>query len=203
MAPKLLIATTNRGKLREFLALAPAGVELVSLSDLGLPSPEETGATFVENADLKARAAAGASGLIALADDSGLEVDALNGAPGVRSARFAGEPTSDNRNVDRLLRELELAPSPERTARFRCAVSVASPAGILARAEGVCEGSIGLKRRGANGFGYDPVFVLPDGRTMAELRADEKNSMSHRARAIAAVGPTLRTILEELRTDAT
>jgi XTP/dITP diphosphohydrolase len=202
MAPKLLIATANQGKLREFRSLALEGVELLSLADLGLPSPEETGTTLVENADLKARAAAGASGMLALADDSGLEVDALNGAPGVYSARFAGEPGCDDRNIDKLLRKLELGATRDRTARFRCAISVASPAGILARAEGVCEGSIGRTRRGSNGFGYDPVFVLADGRTMAELPTAEKNAISHRARAIAAISPALRTMLKELRTDA-
>ncbi|MBN9065968.1 MAG: RdgB/HAM1 family non-canonical purine NTP pyrophosphatase [Rhizobiales bacterium] len=202
MAPKLLIATSNQGKLREFRTLAPEGVELVSLVDLGLPSPEETGATFIENADLKALAAASASGLLALADDSGLEVDTLKGAPGVHSARFAGEPVSDSRNIDKLLVMLGSKNAADRSARFRCAVSVASPAGILARADGCCEGSIGYEPRGSHGFGYDPIFVLPDGRTMAELPPDEKNLISHRAKAIAAIGPALHAILENLRTSA-
>jgi XTP/dITP diphosphohydrolase len=203
MAPKLLIATSNQGKLREFRTLAPNGVELVSLADLGLPSPEETGSTFAENADLKALSAASTSGLLALADDSGLEVDALGGAPGVYSARYAGEPVSDSRNIDKLLRELDGLGPDKRSARFRCVVSIASPSGVLARADGSCEGSIGYAPRGDHGFGYDPVFVLPDGRTMAELPPAEKNLISHRAKAIAAIGPALRTILENLRTSAT
>lgn len=203
MAPKLLIATSNQGKLRDFRTLAPNGVELVSLADLGLPSPEETGSTFAENADLKAISAASNSGLLALADDSGLEVDALGGAPGAYSARYAGEPVSDSRNIDKLLRELVDAGPDERSARFRCVVTIASPSGILARAEGSCEGSIGFERRGVHGFGYDPIFLLPGGRTMAELPPTEKNLISHRAKAIAAIGPALRMILENLRTGAT
>lgn len=202
MAPRMLIATSNQGKLREFRSLAPENVVLVSLTDLGLPSPDETGSTLMENADLKALAGARASGLLTLADDSGLEVDALDGAPGIFSARYAGEPASDDRNIAKLLAELADIPEDRRVARFRCAISVARPDGIALRADGVCAGVIGRAPRGGNGFGYDPVFVLPDGRTMAELADDEKNLISHRARAIVAAAPMLRSMLEETRTDS-
>ncbi len=199
-APSLLIATSNPGKLREFRALVPVGVELLSLADLGLQAPEETGASFTENADLKALAAARASGLIALADDSGLEVDALDGAPGVFSARYAGEPTSDERNVEKLLADLRSLPAASRTARFRCAISVASTEGVLANGQGICEGEIAERARGSNGFGYDPVFLLSDGRTLAEYSSEEKNEISHRSKAIVSIAPALRSILEQLRT---
>ena len=199
VAPRLLIATTNQGKLREFYALVPEGVELVTLADLGLNAPEETGGTFAENADLKALAAAQASGLIALADDSGLEVDTLGGAPGVYSARYAGEPVSDERNIELLLANLRNHES--RSAHFTCAISIASSTGILARSEGRCMGEIAQAPRGENGFGYDPVFMLPDGRTMAEYEPEEKNQISHRSHAIRAIAPALRSILEQIRTN--
>jgi XTP/dITP diphosphohydrolase len=199
LAPRLLIATTNQGKLREYYALVPEGVELVTLADLGLNAPEETGATFAENADLKALAAAQTSGLVALADDSGLEVDALGGAPGVYSARYAGEPVSDERNVKRLL--ANLGDGDTRSAHFTCAISIASQTGILARGDGRCEGEIAEQPRGSNGFGYDPIFLLPDGRTLAELAPEEKNEISHRSRAIRSIAPALRSILEQLRTN--
>jgi XTP/dITP diphosphohydrolase len=199
LAPRLLIATSNQGKLREFRSLVPEGVVLVSLSDLRLASPEETGSTFAENAILKASAAASASGLLTLADDSGLEVEALGGAPGVYSARYAGEPVSDRRNCEKLLRDLASEPDGARAARFRCVVAIADRTGFLAQAEGVCEGKIGHEPRGDNGFGYDPIFVLPDGRTMAQLSSDEKNQTSHRAKALAAIGPELRALLGDSR----
>lgn len=202
MAPRMLIATSNQGKLREFRSLVPEDVVLVSLADLGLPSPDETGATFAENADLKAQFAAAKSGLLSMADDSGLEVDALGGAPGVYSARYAGEPSSDKRNIDKLLRKLEATSRARREARFWCAVSIASPEGVLARGAGQCEGVIGFEPRGTNGFGYDPIFVLPDGRTMAELPQDEKNVISHRAKALSAIRPALDSIIENLRNAA-
>ena len=202
MAPTLLIATSNPGKLREFRTLVPIGVEIVSLSDLNLNAPDETGATFMENAELKAQAASRSSGLVALADDSGLEVDALNGAPGVFSARYAGEPPCDARNIEKLLTELARRPDATRSARFRCAISVASPQGVLARGEGRCDGRIAESPRGTNGFGYDPIFLLEDGRTLAEHSSEEKNAISHRSRAIAVIAPALRSILEQLRTNA-
>lgn len=202
LAPRLLIATSNQGKLREFRSLVPEGVVLLSLSDLGLDSPEETGTTFAENAILKAQAASAASKILTLADDSGLEVDALGGAPGVYSARYAGEPVSDRRNCERLLRNLASVPDKRRSARFRCVVAIADASGLLAQAEGICAGVIGHEPRGDNGFGYDPIFVLPDGRTMAQLSPEEKNRTSHRAKALTAIGPTLRVLLADPRNSA-
>lgn len=191
---RLLIASNNRGKLKEFRALLPADVQLFTLADLGLPSPEETGTTFAENAQLKAELAARRTNMIAIADDSGLEVDALDGAPGVYSARYAGENATDAMNCAKLLDTLREVPGSHRSARFRCAVAIACPDGETIMESGTCEGSIGWEPRGANGFGYDPLFVLPDGRTMAELPSDEKNLISHRANAYRAISPTIRRL---------
>lgn len=204
---RVLIASTNRGKLREFQALLDAdamGVlsasELVLLSDV-LPAyeaPEETGATFLENARIKAWAAARASGLVTIADDSGLEVDALGGAPGVYSARYAGEDAGDAANRSKLKAALSHVPDAQRTARFRCALVMADPAaGEELAAEGVCEGRIAREERGTGGFGYDPLFLVfrEDGsypQTMAELPAETKNRVSHRGRAMAALIDRIR-----------
>ncbi len=186
---RAVLASANPGKLRELSALlAPAGFELVSQAALGIDPVPETGATFLENALLKARHAAAAARLPALADDSGIEVDALGGRPGVRSARFAGEGASDAANLARLLEELEGVPAARRTARYRCVVAwvrtAEDPAPLTA--EGTWEGRIALTPRGSGGFGYDPAFV-PAGeqRTAAELSAAEKNQVSHRAQALA------------------
>jgi len=184
----LLLATRNPGKLREIEAIlgraAPA--ELRSLRDHpDYQPPPETAADYLGNARLKAHHAAARLGLPALADDSGIEVDALGGAPGPRSARFAGPAADDAANNARLLRELEGAAT--RAARYRCAVVLAWPDGREASAEGACEGAIGFEPLGHGGFGYDPYFRLPDGRTMAELPAAEKNRISHRARALEAL----------------
>ncbi len=186
---RAVLASANPGKLRELSALlAPAGFELVSQAALGIEPVPETGATFLENALLKARHAAAAARLPALADDSGIEVDALGGRPGVRSARFAGEGASDAANLARLLEELEGVPAARRTARYRCVVAwvrtAEDPAPLTA--EGTWEGRIALTPRGSGGFGYDPAFV-PAGeqRTAAELSAAEKNQVSHRAQALA------------------
>ncbi|MBV9848091.1 MAG: RdgB/HAM1 family non-canonical purine NTP pyrophosphatase [Armatimonadetes bacterium] len=200
MTARLLLATSNPGKVVELRALLSghsdlAGVTLLTPLDLGRPLPEvaEIGTTFAENARIKALALANASGLIALADDSGLCVDALGGDPGVRSARWAG-PTDADRAAA-LLERLRGVPASERMARFVCAACAAAPGGALAEAEGVCEGMITEAPRGRAGFGYDPVFLLPAfGRTMAELSPDEKNRISHRARAIAALTPRLREL---------
>lgn len=191
----IVIATTNPGKIEEFRRLLPPGIEIRSLLDLGIKLPPEHGATFLENAHAKALAAARQSGHLAIADDSGLEVDALGGEPGIRSARYAGPGASDADNRARLLAALAAVPSPTRTARFRCAVAIASPEGLIASAEGVCEGSIATTPAGCHGFGYDPIFLLPDGRTMAKLPPEEKNRISHRARAYQAVLPALRAVL--------
>jgi XTP/dITP diphosphohydrolase len=145
---------------------------------------EETGETFRDNAILKANAFARSAGLPALADDSGLEVDALGGAPGVRSARYAGPGASDADRIALLLRNLAHVPAAQRQARFRCTMALATPEGLVGTVDGTCEGEIAFAPRGSNGFGYDPVFLLPHlGRTMAELRDEEKHAISHRGRA--------------------
>ena len=192
MAHRLLIATGNPGKIREFQALFAAHVEseweLVAPSEVGLAdfTVVEDGDTYAENASRKARAYANAAGLPALADDSGLEVDALDGAPGLYSARYAGEAADDAANRAKLLSALEGVSDAERTARFRCLVALAFPYTTNVRlGEGVVEGSIAMDERGESGFGYDPVFALPDGRRMAELMVSDKNQLSHRAHALA------------------
>jgi XTP/dITP diphosphohydrolase len=185
---RLVLATGNAGKQRELAALlAPRRCELVLQADLGIESAEETGETFEANALLKARHAARLAGLPALADDSGLEVDALDGRPGVRSARYAGSAASDADNLALLLEELSGVPAPLRTARYRCVIVRADhaddPHPLVAR--GSWEGRIELAPRGRGGFGYDPVF-MPEGarRTVAELDPAEKNAASHRALAL-------------------
>jgi len=192
---RLLVASSNPGKIRELRALLPTEIEIVGLRSLGLSSPEETGATFRENADLKALHAARASGLLALADDSGLEVDALAGAPGVRSARFAGEPPDDARNRRALLVALSGIPVQGRGARFVSAVTLATPDGIVGTSQGTVSGTILDRERGSRGFGYDALFLLPDGRTVAELLDEEKNAMSHRSVAIRKILPQLERAL--------
>jgi XTP/dITP diphosphohydrolase len=199
--PRLLLATGNPGKLRELQAiLAGVPVELVGLREAraGIPPDvEETGATFLDNARMKARAYAAWSGLAAVADDSGLEVDALGGEPGVRSARYAGEGADDQQNLDKLLRELAGVPPERRGARFCCAALLADPPGPAPswrewHVEGAWEGRILDAPRGSGGFGYDPVF-LPDGwdRTSAEVDAATKDAASHRGRAFRALRPAI------------
>ncbi len=187
----LLIATSNPGKLREMRAMIPDDVAVVSLTEAGITLPSETGLTFREIAEQKAMFAARASGLLSLADDSGLEVDVLGGKPGVRSARYAGEPPDDARNRQVLLAQLRDLPQSERGARFVSAVTIASPDGHVWTSEGELRGTIFDRERGTRGFGYDSVFLLPDGRTLAELLDEEKNTMSHRAEAMARIIPTL------------
>lgn len=196
----LLLASNNAGKLREVRALL-ADLRVVSPADLGIDlDVEETGQTFAANAELKARAYAAASGYIALADDSGLEVDALGGTPGVRSARYGAPDLDDEGRYLHLLSELQSYPEPsQRIARFRCAISAISPDGRQCRAEGTCEGLIAQSPTGSNGFGYDPVFFVPDhNATMAQLDAATKNSFSHRGQALAAVIPLLKSTFPEL-----
>ncbi|HVQ24102.1 MAG TPA: RdgB/HAM1 family non-canonical purine NTP pyrophosphatase [Planctomycetota bacterium] len=184
---KFIVATFNREKAAELHALlALPDVELVALADWpGATSPEETGDTLLANARIKARAAAALARLPAIADDTGLEVDALGGAPGVHAARYAGPNASYADNVSKLLRELADVPTERRTARFRTVCFAAWPDGTEMSADGVLAGTITTAPRGANGFGYDPVFV-PKGeaRTYAELSDEEKNAVSHRARAV-------------------
>jgi XTP/dITP diphosphohydrolase len=194
---KLMIATNNPGKLGEYRRLlGELPLEITSLREEGIGlEPEETGSTFEENAVLKARAFAAQSGLLTLADDSGLEVDALFGAPGVHSARYGGTRRGQDRErCEMVLRQLEGVPQAQRTARFRCVVAVADPAGAgVATAEGAVEGMIAWEPRGEGGFGYDPIFFFPElGRTMAELPPELKNRISHRARAVEAALPILR-----------
>ena len=191
----LLVATSNPGKLREFRAILPREITIVGLADAGATSPEETGPTFRDNAALKASAAARATGLLTIADDSGLEVDALGGEPGVRSARYAGEPSDAARNRRALLNALEHVPAADRGARFVCAVALANQRGVIAVAEGELRGTIASQERGGGGFGYDPIFEVEDGRSVAELPAAEKNRRSHRAVAIAAILPSVRAAL--------
>ncbi len=193
---RLVVATRNAGKLRELSALlGPIGYEPMTLEEAGVRSEvEEDAPTFLGNAEKKSRAALLATGLPSLADDSGLEVDALGGAPGVRSARFAGAGHDDAANNARLLHELSDIPEDLRSARFRCALVYLEPGGRRVAVEAACEGRIALAPRGQGGFGYDPLFLVEDGdRTMAELGDAEKNRISHRARALAALVAALRT----------
>ena len=194
-----MLATSNPGKVREFERLLAEGglpLSVLGLAEVGLSAPPETGVTFAENAILKAQNAAMRSGLPALADDSGLEVDALGGAPGVYSARYAGEGAGDEANRQRLIAELSRVPEAERTGRFRCAIAVALPDGTVETVEGSCEGRLITEPRGTEGFGYDPLFLLPGrGRTLAELPLAEKNRISHRAQATARALPVLRRML--------
>ncbi len=196
---RLLIATHNRGKVRELYELF-AGLEVVclSLDDAGITTEiEETGSTLEENARLKAAGYARLSGLLTLADDSGLEVDALDGRPGVLSARYGGKPgATDADRCQLVLDQLAGIPETERLARFRCVIALASPGGEVRVAAGACEGRIADTPRGSYGFGYDPIFFLPEyGVTMAELEPAVKNRISHRARAAQAIIPMLKALL--------
>jgi XTP/dITP diphosphohydrolase len=200
--PRLLLATRNPGKLTELRdLLSPLPISLVAPDELGpLPAVEEAGATYAENAGLKAATLALASGHWTLADDTGLEVDALEGAPGLHSARLIPSPDGAPRPSDaerrrRLLTLLAPYPRPW-AARFRCVVALASPQGQVDLAEGVCPGEVIPAERGSGGFGYDPLFLLEGiGKTMAELSRREKNRLSHRARAVEALLPILRARL--------
>jgi XTP/dITP diphosphohydrolase len=198
--PRLLIATENRGKLRELRELLSdlPGIELVLPSQLGITlKVEESGSTYAENAALKAKAYCGASGMVTLADDSGLEVYALDGAPGIYSARYSSKPgATDSDRRAFLLENLRDKPRPW-LAHFHAAIAVALPGGEIRIAEGDCPGEIIPEERGVNGFGYDPIFLLREqGQTMAELSQDEKNRLSHRARAVKNAESTLKDVLE-------
>jgi len=194
----LLVGTQNPGKRREYQDLLTGlPVRWISPQEVGLEifEPEETGTTFEENARLKALAYAQAARMATLADDSGLEVDALDGAPGIYSARYGGPGATDADRYQKLLKALETVPEAQRTARFVCVVALALPDGQMYMARGTVEGRIGHEPRGTFGFGYDPVFVLPDGRHLAELPPDEKHAISHRGAALAAFKPTLLRVL--------
>ena len=196
LRPRLLLASANQGKLRELRTILDGlPVELVGLAEAGLGEPpevEETGDTFLENALLKGRAYAAWSGLAAVADDSGLEVDALGGAPGVRSARYAGPGAGDQANLDKLLAALAGVPPERRTARFRCAAVLVDPAAGEWHAEAAWEGRILDAPRGSGGFGYDPVF-LPDGWELTSAQVDQatKDAASHRGKAFRALRPAI------------
>ena len=183
----LVVASHNQGKVREIKALlGPHGIEPVSAGDLKLPEPEETGATFIANAELKARAAADSSGHPALADDSGLWVDALDGAPGIYSARWAGPAKDFRLAMARVEKEVREKRATDLSAKFVCALSLAMPHGEIKSFEGEVRGHLTFPPRGTRGFGYDPIFI-PDGwdQTFAEIDPQVKNDMSHRARAFA------------------
>ncbi|TWT26302.1 XTP/dITP diphosphatase [Planomicrobium sp. CPCC 101110] len=184
---KVIIATQNKGKAKDFeTLLSPLGYQVLTLRDVAEELDiEETGATFEENAIIKAEAVASALQTPVIADDSGLEIDALNGEPGVYSARYAGGVKSDEANIDKVLDKLGGVPEEERTARFRCVLAVAAPDQKTVTVSGSCEGRIWSERRGENGFGYDPIFYVPAlGKTMAELSPEEKAAISHRGNAI-------------------
>jgi XTP/dITP diphosphohydrolase len=183
---RLLLATTNRGKAAEYQSLLEGlEFELVTLDQVGISrEAPENYTTFDENARSKAGFYSALSGLLTLADDSGLEVDALGGEPGVRSSRYAGDNATDADRVNFLLNKLAGVPSEKRGARFRCVIAVAEPSGKAQTVDGECIGTIALEPRGENGFGYDPVFFLPQyGKTIAEITPELKNEISHRGRA--------------------
>lgn len=192
---RLLLATNNQGKINELRALlAGRGLEIVTPAEIGIVVPPvvETDRSYVENAILKATVAARVSGLPALADDSGIEVDALGGAPGPLTARFGGVSCRTDRDrYELMLKKLEGVPPQRRTARFRAVLAIAVPGNHPVVREGVVEGRIALAPRGTNGHGYDPIFEHADGRTSAELTQDEKNAVSHRGRALAALAETI------------
>ncbi len=195
---RVLLASGNRKKAVEMAAILAdatgARFEVLSLADFpGLASPEETGMTFLENAQIKAQAGASGSGMPTIGEDSGLAVDALGGAPGMFSARYAiGD---DGVRCEKLLREMAHVPPGQRRARYVCAAVLALPDGREESAQGTCEGAIALAPRGTGGFGYDPVFLLPDGRTMAELTPPEKAAISHRGRAFRQLAPIMVRLL--------
>jgi len=198
---EVLIATNNMGKVNDFSKLLePFGISVLSLNDLEEAiDVEETGDTFEANAILKAETVANLLGKIVIADDSGLEIDALHGAPGVYSARFAGPLKGDEENIDKVLVELIGVPTAERTARFRCVLAIAGPDLETETFSGSCEGLIQHERKGDNGFGYDPIFYVPEKkRTMAQLAPEEKNEISHRGAAISKLQGKISILIGEV-----
>lgn len=195
MQQRILVATHNRGKVAELSdILSDMAITWLTLEDAGITfDVEETGETLADNAILKATTYAQETGLLTLADDSGLEVDALDGRPGVYTARFGQPGFTPEQRYLYLLSQMSDVPWEARTARFRCVVALATPEGLLATAEGTCEGHITFEPAGTGGFGYDPVFFVSEkGMTMAELPAEEKHAISHRGRAMAQMAPLLR-----------
>jgi XTP/dITP diphosphohydrolase len=198
----ILLATNNQGKVRELVKLlGDLPFNVLSLQDFPeIGEIEEDGETFADNALIKARTAAGISRLLTLADDSGLEVDALQGRPGVHSARFAGEPKDDNANNAKLLELLRDVPSEQRTARFKSVIAVVAPSGEEFLTEGACEGVIGFAPKGTEGFGYDPLFFVTEfDKTFSELNLEEKNSISHRGKALRVALEILRKLANSVR----
>lgn len=192
---KYILASNNRAKRAELeQILSSLGIELATLKELGIeaPDPEEDGETFADNALIKAKAFMEASGLPVIADDSGLCVDALGGRPGVHSARYGGDHDSSSA-IKKLLGELDTVPMEKRTARFECHIICLYPDGRRVDAHGTCEGYIAFEPRGNGGFGFDPVFCLPDGRCFGELSADEKHAVSHRGNALRELRKKLET----------
>jgi XTP/dITP diphosphohydrolase len=197
--PELLLASSNQGKIKEYrILLDGLGYRITTLAEQQIEEViAELGTSYGQNAQLKAVRYAGLSHLTALADDSGLEVDALGGAPGVQSARFAGEAATDADRVSLLLAKLNGVPWERRTARFKCVIAIASPKGLSEVCYGECQGIVAFETRGENGFGYDPIFYLPEmGKTMAELPLQLKNQISHRAQA----SQKARQVLQQLHT---
>lgn len=198
--PRLILATNNAGKVAEYRALlADCGWEIVTPADLGLElDVDESGTDYRANAKIKAEAFAKESGLLALADDSGLEIDALGGRPGPLSARYGGGRTDEER-FERVLSEMKGMPPEKRQARFRCVIALADPSGKVQFADGECEGLIAEEPRGSNGFGYDPIFYLPErGLTIAELSWEEKNKISHRGRAARNACDLLKEMVNDI-----
>ena len=205
MKRKIVVATTNVGKIAELSAMLDADVEWLSLGDFdGIEEVAEDGVTFAENARKKALGYAEATGCWAIADDSGLCVDALDGAPGVHSARFSGPKIEDeqrglidHRNIEKVLALMKDVPAEKRTARFMCSICVAKPGEVLAETEGKCEGSITRKEAGENGFGYDPVFFVESlNKTLGQSSSEEKNKISHRGNAIRNLrNPLIKLLL--------
>jgi XTP/dITP diphosphohydrolase len=203
MKPKILVASTNPGKTAELKAMLDADVNWLSLDDFpDIDEIEEDGATFVENARKKAAGYATATGLWTIADDSGLVIDALQGAPGIESARFSGEKNADrtlidHKNIAKVLKLLEGVPTEKRTARFVCSLCLTTPVEILIETQGILEGLITEKEIGENGFGYDPIFFVPHlKKTVAQLTREEKNAISHRGNAIRKLNPLLNKLLK-------
>jgi XTP/dITP diphosphohydrolase len=203
MKHKILVATTNPGKAAELKAMLDLDVKWLTLADFpDIPEVEEDGATFIENARKKAFGYAGATGLWTVADDSGLVIDALNGAPGIESARFSSEKSADrtlidHKNIAKVLRLLEGVPSEKRTAKFVCSLCLVTPDQILIETQGTLEGRITEKEIGENGFGYDPIFFVPHlKKTVAQLTSEEKNAISHRGSAIRKLKPLLNKLLK-------
>ena len=199
MISKIVLASGNKGKLREFnQVLGDLGVEVLPQSEFSVSDADETGLSFIENAILKARHAAAATGLPALADDSGLEVDALNGAPGIYSARFSGPEATDRKNNEHLLEKLSGLPTDQRSARFRCVLVFMrhenDPTPLIC--QGSWEGQILEESQGDNGFGYDPLFLIPAlEKTSAQLPAEEKNKLSHRGQAVTQLKASIAEYL--------